>query len=54
MIPDSISLRFGKEIIKRTDYVKFFSILVDGELSWKFLISEPCIKLFRTCGLFLN
>ena len=47
-IPDSINLGIGKDIIKRTKYVKFFIILVDEHLPWKFHIHKSCKKLSRT------
>ena len=52
--PDLIPLKFGKENITRTKYVKFLGVLVGKHLSWKYHTRELCKKLSRTTGLFFK
>ena len=53
-ITNLITLKFGKENIKRAKYLKFLGVLVDEHLSWKYHICELHKKLSRTTGLFFK
>ena len=39
---------------KRVKFVKFFGLLLDEHLSWKYHLSELSKKLARTCGMFFK
>ena len=51
-IDDPVVIRFGRKKIKRENCVKFLSILLDANLSWKYHVNELSKKLSRTIGIF--
>ena len=51
-LPEHILIKFGKNSVTRSRYVKFLGVLMDEHLSWKFHISEVTKKLSRTSGIF--
>ena len=51
-LPEHILIKFGKNSVTRSRYVKFLGVLMDQHLSWKFHISELTKKLSRTSGIF--
>ena len=51
-LPEPIVIRFCRKKIQREKYVKFFGVLLDENLSWKYHINELSKKLSRTIGIF--
>ena len=45
-------IKIGKEHVKQPKYVKFFGLLLDEDLSWRYHLSELRKKLARTNGIF--
>ena len=53
-IPEDTSIKIGRKRLTKAKYVKFWGLLLDENLSWKFHLSELSKKLARICGIFLN
>ena len=53
-LDEAINIKIGKELVKRAKYVKFLCVLLDENLTWKYLLSELSKKLARTCGIFFR
>ena len=51
-LPEPIVIRFCRRKIQIEKYVKFLSVLVDENLSWKYHINELSKKFSRTIGIF--
>ena len=47
-------VRIGKEYVEGVGFVKFFGLLLDEHLSWKYHLSELFKKLARICGMFFK
>ena len=47
-LTDHVVLKIGNKKIKQESYVKFFGVLLDSSLSWKFHLAELSEKLART------
>ncbi len=53
-LPDHINIKFGRENISRSKYVKFLGILLDEHLTWKYHVTELHKKLTRTSKIFFK
>ena len=51
-LPEPVIIRFCRKKIQRENCVKFLSVLLDCNLSWKYHINELSKKLSRTIGIF--
>ena len=51
-LPKPVIIRFCRKKIQRENCVKFLSVLLDCNLSWKYHINELSKKLSRTVGIF--
>ena len=51
---ENITIKFGKQRVKKAKHVKFLGLLLDENLSWKQHLSELSKKLARTCGIFFK
>ena len=53
-VPSDLTIKIGKKHVKRSKFVKFFGLLFDEHLSWKYHLSELSKKLASTCGIFFK
>ncbi len=53
-LTEDFQLQIGKQVVRRTSYVKFLGVLMDEHLTWKYHIAELCKKLSRTSGIFFK
>ena len=51
---ENITIKFGKQHVKKAKHIKFLGLLLDENLSWKHHLSELSKKLARTCGIFFK
>ena len=51
---ETVNIKIGNQPVKQSRYVKFLGVLLDGNLSWKYHLSELSKKLARTCGMFFK
>ena len=52
--PVTVSIKIDNLPMRKTCYVKFFGVLLDENLSWKYHLTELSRKLARTCGIFFK
>ena len=50
-IPSDIAIKIGRDHLDRYNYVKFFGLLLDDNLSRNFHLSDLSKKLAKTCGI---
>ncbi len=53
-LTEDFQLKIDKQVVWRTNYVKFLGVLKDEHLTWKYHIAELCKNLSRTSGIFFK